>query len=417
MAFIGSRLWFSQLLIVVLFTYRLWGFDWRTTVIQRDIASWTRKNADWFPVVSITGPRQSGKSTLVKAVFPEYQYENLEDPGVLAMALDDPVGFIRHRPQKLIIDEAQLAPELFNVIQVVSDEVSTPGQYVLSGSQNFLLLKQITQSLAGRVGLLKLMPLSYREAHGAVSELRVEDFVIRGGYPRLYDVDIPPEVYYENYLSTYITRDASGHVDPSNLSVFRNFIAACADGCANLLNLTSLANDVGISPKTARSWLSLLESSYVVQLLQPYHANLRKRLTKTPKLFFYDTGLLCHLLGIRTTDQLLTSRHRGAVIEDLVISETAKRHMNAGRQPQLYFYRDDSKIEVDLLDMTNPTATELVEIKSSATYRSSFTRHLASVGNLIGVDVANQSVVMNADKTVMVGGRTVWSMRDWLLRE
>ena len=174
---------------------------------------------------------------------------------------------------------------------------------------------------------------------------------------------------------------------------------------------------MGISPKTARSWLSLLESSYVVQLLQPYHANLRKRLTKTPKLFFYDTGLLCHLLGIRTTDQLLTSRHRGAVIEDLVISETAKRHMNAGRQPQLYFYRDDSKIEVDLLDMTNPTATELVEIKSSATYRSSFTRHLASVGNLIGVDVANQSVVMNADKTVMVGGRTVWSMRGWLLRE
>ena len=254
MAFIGSRLWFSQLLIVVLFTYRLWGFDWRTTVIQRDIASWTRKNADWFPVVSITGPRQSGKSTLVKAVFPEYQYENLEDPGVLAM-----------------------------VIQVVSDEVSTPGQYVLSGSQNFLLLKQITQSLAGRVGLLKLMPLSYREAHGAVSKLGVEDFVIRGGYPRLYDVDIPPEVYYENYLSTYITRDASGYVDPSNLSVFRNFIAACADGCANLLNLTSLANDVGISPKTARSWLSLLESSYVVQLLQPYHANLRKRLTKTPK--------------------------------------------------------------------------------------------------------------------------------------
>ena len=417
MAFIGSRLWFSQLLIVVLFTYRLWGFDWRTTVIQRDIASWTRKNADWFPVVSITGPRQSGKSTLVKAVFPEYQYENLEDPGVLAMALDDPVGFIRHRPQKLIIDEAQLAPELFNVIQVVSDEVSTPGQYVLSGSQNFLLLKQITQSLAGRVGLLKLMPLSYREAHGAVSKLGVEDFVIRGGYPRLYDVDIPPEVYYENYLSTYITRDASGYVDPSNLSVFRNFIAACADGCANLLNLTSLANDVGISPKTARSWLSLLESSYVVQLLQPYHANIRKRLTKTPKLYFNDTGLLCHLLGITTKDQFMVSRHRGAIVEDLIISETAKRHINSGKQPQLFFYRDDSKIEVDLLDMTNPLEPELVEVKSSATYRSSFTRHLARVGDLVGADVANQAVVMNVDKTATVGGRTVWSMEDWLLRE
>lgn len=386
-------------------------------MIGRDIIPWAKKNADWFPVVSITGPRQSGKSTLVQATFPEYRYENLEDPGVREMALEDPVGFIRQRPHKLIIDEAQLAPELFNVIQVVSDEAGTPGQYILSGSQNFLLLRQITQSLAGRVGLLRLMPLSYREAHRAIPELSVDDFVIRGGYPRLYDVDIPPEVYYENYLSTYIARDASGYVDPSNLSVFRNFITVCADGCANLLNLTSLANDVGVSPKTARSWLSLLESSYVVQLLQPYRANIRKRLTKTPKLYFNDTGLLCHLLGITTKDQLMVSRHRGAIVEDLVISETAKRHINSGKQPQLFFYRDDSKIEVDLLDMTNPLEPELVEVKSSATYRSSFTRHLARVGDLIGADVANQAVVMNVDKTATVGGRTVWSMEDWLLRE
>ncbi|WP_235810812.1 ATP-binding protein [Tractidigestivibacter scatoligenes] len=368
-------------------------------------------------MVSITGPRQSGKSTLVQATFPEYRYENLEDPGVREMALEDPVGFIRQRPHKLIIDEAQLAPELFNVIQVVSDEVGTPGQYILSGSQNFLLLRQITQSLAGRVGLLRLMPLSYREAHRAIPELSVDDFVIRGGYPRLYDVDIPPEVYYENYLSTYIARDASGYVDPGNLSAFRNFITVCADRCANLLNLTSLANDVGISPKTARSWLSLLESSYVVQLLQPYHANIRKRLTKTPKLYFNDTGLLCHLLGITTKDQFMVSRHRGAIVEDLIISETAKRHINSGKQPQLFFYRDDSKIEVDLLDMTNPLEPELVEVKSSATYRSSFTRHLARVGDLVGADVANQAVVMNVDKTATVGGRTVWSMEDWLLRE
>lgn len=386
-------------------------------MIGRDIIPWAKKNADWFPVVSITGPRQSGTSTLVQATFPEYRYENLEDPGVREMALEDPVGFIRQRPHKLIIDEAQLAPELFNVIQVVSDEVGTPGQYILSGSQNFLLLRQITQSLAGRVGLLRLMPLSYREAHRAIPELSVDDFVIRGGYPRLYDVDIPPEVYYENYLSTYIARDASGYVDPGNLSAFRNFITVCADGCANLLNLTSLANDVGISPKTARSWLSLLESSYVVQLLQPYHANIRKRLTKTPKLYFNDTGLLCHLLGITTKDQFMVSRHRGAIVEDLIISETAKRHINSSKQPQLFFYRDDSKIEVDLLDMTNPLEPELVEVKSSATYRSSFTRHLARVGDLVGADVANQAVVMNVDKTATVGGRTVWSMEDWLLRK
>ena len=407
-------------------------------MINRDITSWAQKNAGWFSVVSITGPRQSGKSTLVRAIFPGYRYVNLEDSGTRSMALDDPVGFIRNRPPHLIIDEAQLAPELFNIrnrpphliideaqlapelfnmIQVVSDEVGTPGQYILSGSQNFLLLKQIPQSLAGRVGILKLLPLSFREALSADPELEVSDFVLRGGYPRLYDVDMPSEVYYENYIATYIERDASGYVDPRNLSMFRNFIAACAANCSNLLNLTGLANDVGISVQTARSWLSLLESSYVVFQLQPYHANLRKRLTKTPKLYFYDTGLLCHLLRIQTREQLLSSTQRGAIYEDLVIAETIKRHQNAGRQPQLFFYRDDSKIEVDLVDFTNASKPELVEIKSSATFRPSFSRHLSHVGELLHIDNESQSVVMNAEETTVVGGRTIWSMRDWLMRD
>ncbi len=386
-------------------------------MINRDITSWVQKNAGWFPVVSITGPRRGGKSTLVRAIFPDCRYVNLEDSGIRSMALDDPVGFVRNRPSHLIIDEAQLAPELFNMIQVVSDEVGTPGQYILSGSQNFLLLKQITQSLAGRVGILKLLPLSFREALSADPELEVSDFVLRGGYPRLYDVDMPSEVYYENYIAAYIERDTSGYVAPRNFSMFRNFITACAANCSNLLNLTGLANDVGISVQTARSWLSLLESSYVVFLLQPYHANLRKRLTKTPKLYFYDTGLLCHLLGIRTKEQLLTSTQRGAIYEALAISETIKRHQNAGRQPRLFFYRDDSKIEVDLVDITDSSRPELAEIKSSATFRPSFTRHLSHVGELLHIDNESQSVVMNAEETTVVGGRTIWSMREWLLRE
>lgn len=385
-------------------------------MIERDIAPWVQKNATWFPVLSITGPRQSGKSTLVRALFSDYQYVNLEDPGTLAMALDDPVGFIRNKPSRLVIDEAQLAPELFNMIQVVSDEVGTPGQYVLSGSQNFLLLKQVTQSLAGRVALLRLLPFSYKELNQANQRVELHDFICRGGYPRLYDVGIPPEVYYENYLETYITRDASGYVDPRNLGLFRSFIVACATNCSNLLNLTGLANDVGVSVPTARSWLSMLEASYVVFLLQPYHANLRKRLTKTPKLYFYDTGLLCHLLGIHTADQMMASKQRGAIFEDLVIEETVKRHLNAGRQPQLFFYRDDSKIEVDLVDMTDASALELVEIKSSATYRPAFARHLSHVGELLGVDTSDQSIVMDASETTVVNGRKVWSMTDWLLR-
>lgn len=199
--------------------------------------------------------------------------------------------------------------------------------------------------------------------------------------------------------------------------MFRNFITACATNCSNLLNLTDLAKDVGISVPTARSWLSLLESSYVVFLLQPYHANLRKRLTKTPKLYFYDTGLLCHLLGIRTKEQLLTSEQRGAIYEDLAIAETIKRHQNAGRQPRLFFYRDDSKIEVDLVDITDASKSELVEIKSSATFRPSFTRHLSHVGELLSIGNESQSVVMNVDETSVVGNRTIWSMRDWLLRK
>lgn len=385
-------------------------------MIERDIAAWTQKNAGWFPVVSITGPRQSGKSTLVKAVFPEYQYVNLEDPGIRAAALEDPVGFIRARPSRLIIDEAQLAPELFSMIQVVSDEKGTPGQYVLSGSQNFLLLKQVTQSLAGRVGILRLLPLSLREAKRTYPDLTVHEFVVRGGYPRLYDVDIPPEVYYENYLETYIARDASGYVDPRNLAAFRSFIGACAASCSNLLNLSELARDVGISVQTARSWLSLLEASYVVFLLRPYHANLRKRLAKTPKLYFYDTGLLCHLLGIRTPEELSMSSMKGPIMEDLAIAETMKRYLNAGSVPELFFYRDDSKIEVDLVDMTERSRPELVEIKSSATYRSSFTRHLAHVGGLLGIDVSGQMVIMDSEATTSVGGRTIWSFEDWLLR-
>ncbi len=386
-------------------------------MIDRDSAAWVQKNASWFPVVSVTGPRQSGKSTLVKAIFPDYQYVNLEDRGILAAALEDPVGFIRMRPSRLIIDEAQLAPELFSMIQVVSDEVGTPGQYVISGSQNFLLLKQVTQSLAGRVGICKLLPLSFREARRARPDLAVHEFAFRGGYPRVYDVDIPPEVYYENYLETYVSRDASGYVNPSNLATFRDFIIACAASCSNLLNLSELARDVGISFPTARSWLSLLEASYVVFLLRPYHANLRKRLVKTPKLYFYDTGLLCHLLGIRTSEELLMSPMKGSIVEDLVIAETMKRHFNAGRTPELFFYRDDGKIEVDLMDMTNRPDPELAEIKSSATYRSSYTQHLAHVGEMLGIDVSRQMLVMNSDATTVVGGRTIWSLEDWLLRD
>lgn len=388
-------------------------------MIPRAVSSFALDNASWFPVVSVTGPRQSGKSTLIQSVFPDYEYENLELPGTRTAALQDPMGFIIDRSRKLIIDEAQLAPDLFSVIQVESDKSGEAGQYILSGSQNFLMRKQVTQSLAGRVGIVRLLPLSYAETRAAGSnaaDLSADEFALRGGFPRLYNADIPAEVYFRNYVATYIERDVAEYIDAGNLQTFQAFLRLCAQSCGSLLNITRLAADTGVSTKTVRSWLSILESSYVVFRLAPLNANLRKQLTRTPKLYFFDTGVLCHLLGISTFEQLRDSAHRGAVFENQVILETCKRHLNAGREPQLRFYRDSSKIEVDLVDLTDPAAPELVEVKSSRTYSTSFTRNLVSVGDALGIPPSSRHVVMRADEARTVSGIRIWPAEQWFLR-
>ncbi|MEE8721965.1 MAG: ATP-binding protein [Eggerthellaceae bacterium] len=386
-------------------------------MIERDISRQALKYLEWFPIVSMTGPRQSGKSTLVKNLFPDFEYLNLEDEGTYNLARTDPPGFIYDRPHALIIDEAQRVPELFHALQVASDDQGTPGQYVLSGSQNFLMLSNITQSLAGRVGLLKLLPFSYREALRARPELSVDEFMITGGYPRLYDASIPPVVYFENYLATYVQRDVAGLVSGRNLSIFLTFITLCAQACGSLLNVTRLARDVDVSRQTADSWLSILESSYILFRLQPYHANLRKRLTKAPKIYFYDTGLLCHLLGLKTVEQLRDSPMRGPIFENLVIVETIKRHLNRGESPNLTFYRDSSGIEVDMVDSTDPAAVELVEVKSARSFQPSFTKHLASVGDELNITPEHRYVVMRSQRSTTVSGTKIWSVRDWLDRE
>ncbi len=383
-------------------------------MIPRAIAPRALQLSRWFPVVSVTGPRQSGKSTLVREVFSDYAYVNLEDPQTRQQALSDPVGFIRNRPNRLIIDEVQLAPELFSMIQVVSDESNTPGQYVLSGSQNFLLLKQITQSLAGRVGLLGLLPFSFTEAKEGEGDLTPDSFMLRGGYPRLYDVDVPQATYFSAYVKTYVERDVQDYLGVRALASYRTLLELCAQCVGSLLNVTRLANDVGASRESVNSWLSMLESSYVLFRLRPYHANLRKRLTKTPKLYFYDTGLLCYLLRIRTLDQLLTSPYLGMVFENLVIEERMKMHLNAGRDPDLYFYRDDNKVEVDLVDMTDADHGLLAEIKSSQTYRSGFSRHLRVVGDEIGIPAERRFVVERAEGDFDADGVQVRNIATWL---
>lgn len=382
-------------------------------MIARDVSAVLKQYASWFPVVSVTGPRQSGKSTLVQEVFDDYAYVNLELPGERDAANADPLGYIRSHPAPLIIDEAQLAPELFNVIQVESDRLGTPGQYVLSGSQNFILKRQISQSLAGRVGMLTLLPLSFRELHASRAEVSFDDYLYRGGYPRLYNVDIPEEVYYANYVSTYLDRDVSGLINSASLTQFNSFLRIAASNVGQLVNVTSMASDVGVNVNTLRGWLSILEQSYIVFFLHPYHANIRKRLVKTPKLYFYDTGLLCHLLSSKSTLEMERSGTLGSVFENAVIVERYKHHLNAGRVPDLYFYRDSNGVEVDLLDVTDASAPQLYEVKSSRTFRKSFLKHLDSVGELLRVELASRSVIMRGDSTTKVSDSTIWSVADW----
>lgn len=384
-------------------------------MIERTMAQKLRDMSEWFPVVSLTGPRQSGKSTLIKAVFPEYEYLNLENPEVRRAALDDPVGFISRRPDHLIIDEAQYAPELFSMIQVASDECGRAGQYVLSGSQNFLLMHNIQQSLAGRVGMLKLLPLSYQELSD--TQISLDTYLIRGGYPRIYDAGIPTDMFYQNYLMTYVERDAGGLLDVRNLSSFRKIIGLCAACVGGLLNLSRLAADVGVATATISSWLSILQSSYLVFLLQPYAGNMRKRLTKAPKLYFYDTGLLCHLLGIHDERSLMNHPLSGEIFENLVVSERQKAYLNRGIEPTLVFYRDDSKREIDLIDLTEPARPQAFEIKSGATYRDTFARHLRSVGSELGIPAKDRAVVYHGSERYDTEGASVVPAEEFLLRE
>ncbi|WP_236036838.1 ATP-binding protein [Bifidobacterium simiiventris] len=387
-------------------------------MIPRTLTDQLLRAVSWFPVVSVTGPRQSGKSTLVRNAFPDYDYLNLEDPELRNKATVDPISFIRDRRPPFIIDEAQYAPDLFSMIQVVSDEIGKPGQFILSGSQNFLLSKQIKQSLAGRVGVLKLLPLSYAEAIAANPNLTVEEYMLSGGYPRLYDTHAPRSIFFESYLSSYIERDVADYLDVRNLTAFRTFLRLCAQHVGGLIKETGMANEVGVAYRTIKSWSSILESSYVTFRLPPYFGNLNKRLTKTPKLYFYDTGLLCHLLRIETLQDLQEHPLFGEIVENLVISETVKRYYNALKTPELYFYRDDSKIEVDLVDCTHSqTKPELIEIKSGRMYHDRFAKHLRSVGAMLNVPDENRIVAMRTDGTYHDHGITVCGLRELSLRK
>jgi len=348
--------------------------------IERAIIGKLLDMASKFPAVFLTGPRQSGKSTLLKTLFQDFEYVNLEEKDTRDFALSDPRGFLGSFKDRVIIDEAQRAPDLFSYIQAKVDAAQIPGMYILSGSQNFLMMSNISQSLAGRVGILSLLPFSLSElaAAGRLPETAGE-WMFNGAYPRLVSSKIAPEDFFPSYTATYVERDIRLETKINDLDKFRRFLGVVATYTGSPVNLSKLGMEVSIDARTVSSWLSILEESYIIFRLAPYYSNLSKRFVKTPKLYFYDTGLLCSLLGFTSANELNMHRMKGHIFEAAVIAETVKKYFNAGRRPRLYYWRDsgNQEKEIDLLE-ESPQGLELTEIKSSQTANKEYVKNLVN---------------------------------------
>ncbi|MDA0348064.1 MAG: ATP-binding protein [Verrucomicrobia bacterium] len=345
-------------------------------MIERDASQKLKQLAEGFPVIALTGPRQSGKTTLVRELFKEHDYLSLEDLDVREEAREDPRGFLRRQQKDFILDEVQHVPELFNYLQSQVDETRRMGGVVLTGSQNFLLMERITQSLAGRIGLLPLLPFSWSELRNdPISEKSVNEVLFAGAYPPIFDRQVSPADWYSRYVQTYIDRDARLIRNIGDLSRFQRFVKLCAGRIGQLVNFTSLASDCGVDTKTAQSWMSVLEESYIVLLLQPHHRNFNKRLVKQPKLYFVDTGVACALLGLENADQLSTHYLRGGLFENWVIMERLKKRFNAGQRSNLYFWRSNTGHEIDLLQEDGPLI-HACEIKVGETLQQDWLKGL-----------------------------------------
>jgi hypothetical protein len=325
-----------------------------------------------FPVVSVIGPRQSGKTTLVKNVFSGKDYVSLEDLDTREFALNDPRGFLSSHDKGAVIDEVQRAPNLFSYIQTVVDGQNKAGQFILTGSQNILLQENLSQTLAGRVAILRLLPFSIEELKNTKFKLaKPEEYIFKGLYPRLYDKKIAPGDWYPNYIQTYVERDVRLIKNISDLSAFQKFVRMCAGRIGQVLNLSSLGNDCGITHNTAKSWLSVLEATYLVFLIRPYRRNLNKRLIKMPKLYFYDTGLACSLLGIQNVAQLDTHYLKGSLFESFAFSEIVKDRFNRGMEHNCFYWRDKTGNEIDCIIETGDLMLP-VEIKAGKTIAEDF---------------------------------------------
>lgn len=362
-------------------------------MIPRDSEQTIRTLLRGFPVITLTGARQSGKTTLARAVFPDRPYASLEDPDIRRLAQDDPRSFLDRFPDGGVLDEVQRCPDIFSYLQTIVDADGRMGLYILTGSQQFGLMSGITQSLAGRAAFIELPPFSVAELIRAGKlPADADTMLLAGCYPPLYDREIPPAAWFGAYVTAYVERDVRQLLKVQDLESFQRFVSLCAGRTAQLLNLSSLATECGITHNTARAWISVLEASYLVFLLRPHHASFNKRLVKMPKLYFYDTGLACWLLGIRTPEQLAMHPLRGSIFETFVTAELAKSQLNQGEPRNLYFWRDSNGNEVDVVveygDRLMP-----IEIKSGKTVNRDFFTGLEKWLALAGRAALNPTLV------------------------
>jgi len=373
-------------------------------MIQRIAEKTLHRLAKGFPVVCITGPRQSGKTTLSKMAFPDKSYISLEDPDIARLAHEDPRGLLDSYKNGVILDEAQNVPEIFRYLKTIVDRNPTPGQYIVTRSRQFNLLTGITESLSGRASFLTLYPFSMQELKES-GKVRDDPFemMLDGFYPPLYDRELTVYDWYTNYIATYIERDVRSIVNVKDLQQFRTFVKMCASRVGQLLNLSALAQDCGITHNTAKAWISVLETSGIVYLLKPYHNNFGKRLVKTAKLYFVDTGIVCRLLGIQDAEQLFLHPNRGNIFESYVVSEMLKNRLNEGRTPDLYFWRDNTGTEVDVVyeDVMNVRS---VEIKSGKTFNNGFAENLETWMRYSGESPETCSIIYAGNREMRYNG-------------